>query len=140
MISDFKDYVGSKIEKIENGEIESYPFYIQLKNLEKVIKEAYTQIESVVIDDIGNEKMSFEGFQIEKRNGSKRWNFSHLDSHIQLKNKLKDVENLHIMAYDRQTKGLEPLIDSETGEVIEPASLSYTKDSLVVTKLKKNKV
>lgn len=137
MITEFKELIAEAIEKVEQGDKYAYPVYVELKDLTKFLTDAMSQIEEQVFEEIGDEKMEYEGYQVEKRNGSIRWDFSHIDSIKQLKQKIKDLEVMHKIAYERDRKGLEPIIDSETGELIEPAIAKFTKDAIVVSKAKK---
>lgn len=136
MITQFKEDIAEAIEKVESGYKTAYPVYIELKDLVRFLTDAMSQIEEQVFEEIADEKMTYEGYQIEKRNGSIRWDFSHIDSIKKLKQQIKDIEVMHKLAYDRERKGLEPIVDAETGEFVEPAVAKYTKDSIVVTKKK----
>ena len=137
MVNELKDKLANDIQQIENGYKDAYTLYIELKDLSKFIGDCLSQIEEQVIDEVGNEKLQYAGYEIETRKGSKRYLFNHIDSIKRLKDKMKHYENLHKIAYDRQSKGLEPLVDAETGELIEPAFVKYSKDSVVVKKAKK---
>lgn len=131
--------VNMEIQKILDGETKSYPAYIELKRLERFVKDAYLKIEETVLDDIGDSRVEYEGYELQSKKGTKRWVFNHIDKYVSLKNKIKSVEELHKMAHDRFANGLEPLVDAETGEIIEPATVNYTKDSLILKKAKNEK-
>ena len=137
MVNELKDKLANDIQQIENGYKDAYTLYIELKDLSKFIGDCLSQIEEQVIDEVGNEKLQYGGYEIETRKGSKRYLFNHIDNIKQLKDKMKHLENLHKIAYDRQIKNLEPLVNAETGELVEPAVVKYSKDSVVVKKAKK---
>ena len=137
MIIEFKELIAEAIDKVEKGDKYAYPVYVELKDLVKFLTDAMSQIEEQVFEEIGDGKMEYEGYQVEKRNGSIRWDFSHIDSIKQLKQQIKDLEVMHKIAYERDRKGLEPIINAETGELIEPAIAKFTKDAIVVSKAKK---
>ena len=136
MINELKDKLANDIQQIENGEKYAYTLYVKLKDLSKFIGDCLSQIEEQVIDEVGNEKLQYAGYEIETRKGSKRYSFNHIEDIKRLKDKMKHLENLHKIAYDRQIKNLEPLVNAETGELVEPAVVKYSKDSVVVKKAK----
>ena len=128
--------IADAVENVEQGYRDAYALYAELKQVEKTIKEAMSQIEEQVFEEIQDSKVSYHQYEIEKRKGSIRWDFSHIPTIAELKQKIKDVEVMHKLAYDRERKGLEPFVDSETGEFIEAAVAKYTKDSIIVKKKK----
>jgi len=136
MYEKLKNDIAFEIDKIEEGLTDAYPLYVKIRDLENFLKEVVTQISEFVLDETEGQTIEFEGYQLEKRNGSKRWDFSGLSVHAKTKDKLREIEKLHKLAYERSVKGLDPLYDSETGEIIEPAGLKFSKDTVVLKKLK----
>ena len=137
MITEFKENIAEAIDAVEKGDKYAYPVYVELKDLVKFLTDAMSQIEEDVLEELKDGKIEYDGYQIEKRDGSIRWDFSRIESIKKLKQQIKDIEILHKVAYDRERKGLEPMINAETGELIEPAIAKFTKDAIVVSKAKK---
>ena len=137
MIIEFKELIAEAIDAVEKGDKYAYPVYVELKDLVKFLTDAMSQIEEDVLEEVKDGKIEYAGYQIEKRDGSIRWDFSRIESIKKLKQQIKDIEILHKLAYDRERKGLEPIVDAETGEFVQPAIAKYTKDSIVITKAKK---
>jgi 5-methylthioribose kinase len=136
MILQFKENIVEAIDKVEQGYKDAYPVYIELKDLVKFLTACLSQIEEQVIEEIGDERLTYAGYEIQRRNGSPRYSFNHIDNIKQLQSQIKDLEKIHKLAYDRQKKGLEPIVDANTGELVEPAIVKYTKDSIVLKKAK----
>lgn len=136
MILQFKENIAEAIDKVELGYKDAYPVYIELKDLVKFLTSCLSQIEEQVIEEIGDERLNYGGYEIQRRNGSPRYSFNHIDNIKQLQSQIKDLEKIHKLAYDRQKKGLEPIVDANTGEVIEPAIVKFSKDSIVLKKAK----
>lgn len=136
MILEFKENIAEAIDKVEQGYKDAYPVYVELKDLVKFITSCLSQIEEQVIEEVGDQKLTYSGYEIERRKGSPRYSFNHIHSIKQLQSQIKDLENLHKLAYDRQSKGLEPIVDADTGEIVEAAVVKYTKDSIVIKQSK----
>jgi len=115
--------------KVINGEISALHAYTELYQAKKEIDEQLEAIKDLAVDErnlYGKESPIINGFQIEKSPGRKVWDYTGVSSWTSLKDKMKQIEK-HAQAVAVQ--GVE-IIDNETGEIIEPAKISYAKDTL----------
>ena len=68
------------------------------------------------------------GYLVEIAPGRKNWSYKGVSAWNSVKARLTDIEKMAQMAFN----GAE-VIDKESGEVIEPAELSFTRDTLKLT-------
>jgi hypothetical protein len=71
-----------------------------------------------------------KGVKVEKRNGSKLWNFKGIQEWNELNEQRKSKEELYKSAYDNYSKGVQ-MVD-ENGEQIPIPVVTYGKDVLVL--------
>ncbi len=135
-----EEEVAHLLNEVEQGNSRALGIYAYLKNCEDLYKEAITQIEPLALNEASEyAEKSFKenGISFEKRNGSTRYSYSHIEAHKKLKNKLKEIEERSKQAYLSHQKGL--LTASEDGEIIEFPKITQTKDSLIVKRKKRNR-
>lgn len=119
-------------DRIERGEISAIDAYIELYEQKKALEEQIEHIKELAIlerERYGKEQIKRKGYEVELMSGRKVWSYKGVSTWESLKDRMKDVEK---MAQHVATKGVE-IIDVETGEVIQPASLSFTRDSIKLT-------
>jgi hypothetical protein len=119
----------SLYHKVINGEISALQAYTELYQAKKEIDEQLNGIKDLAVqerDRYGKENPVINGFQVEKMPGRKIWDYSGVSMWSATKDRLKDIEK-HAQAV--ALKGVE-VIDNETGEVIEPAKLTYASDTI----------
>ena len=132
--------LSKSIDSVENGETCPLELDLELRELAILIQAAQAQIKGFVVDEVQlHGTKNVNGFNYTFKKGAKKW--THKTSKIVTfetlnKEKLRLYKSEAEQAYQRAVKGLEPLIDSDTGEVIEPAELSYLRDTYSVTKAK----
>ncbi len=95
------------------------------------------EIEPAAFSEASNwdeKTFKLEGYKFTKRQGGKRWDFSELKEWQEAKSKLKDIEERAKLAYANYDKGL--MAVTLDGDVKELPIVTYSKDSVSITKLK----
>lgn len=130
-----EDEVSSLLDKVENGDERALRVYANLKRCKDLFDEASKQIEPLALNEASEyaEKQFTEaGISFEKRNGSRRFSFTHIPQVKELKSQLKDIEEKSKQAFIAKEKGM--LTADENGEEIPLPKVTYTKDVLIVKK------
>jgi hypothetical protein len=121
----------SLYDRAMNGEVSALDVYLELREAEAEIKKQIDDIKDIALLELekyGKEPVMRRGFLVEKVNGRKIWNYKGVSAWNTAKVRLTEVEKMAQMSYN----GAE-VIDKESGEVVEPAELSFTKDSIKLT-------
>lgn len=127
------DIAAIKDNAIE-GKINAIEAYVQLKTLEKVIKEAIDKVQELAIDEgLKYNQKSFVayGATVEMKSAPSRWDYSKCMQVQHLSAKLKTMQELSQLAVNST-------MYDEDGLQIEPASKIEGKQSIAIT-LGKNK-
>jgi hypothetical protein len=117
--------------QILNGEVSALDAYIELYEAKKLIEEQLDEIRDLAIQErerYGKESPMRNGYLVELAPGRKSWNYKGVSAWNSVKARLTEIEKMAQMSYN----GAE-VIDKESGEVVEPAELSFTKDSIKLT-------
>jgi hypothetical protein len=117
--------------QILNGEVSALDAYIELYEAKKLIEEQLDEIRDLAIQErerYGKESPMRNGYLVELALGRKSWNYKGVSAWNSVKARLTEIEKMAQMSYN----GAE-VIDKESGEVVEPAELSFTKDSIKLT-------
>lgn len=130
-----------EMDKVEQGLTCPIELATRIKSLQTILDDCQKQLKSYLFDELeGRDSVEINGYKVEKRNGRKMWKFDHIPAYAQVKSEMKDrlkgIENTAKLAYDNSIKGRAELVDADTGEIIEPAKLSYTADTIAFTKVK----
>jgi hypothetical protein len=114
-----------------NGEISAMDAYIELYEAKKLIEEQLDDIKELARlerERYGKEEVKRNGWLIELAPGRKSWNYKGVSAWNSVKARLTDIEKMAQMSYN----GAE-VTDIESGELIEPAELSFTADTIRLT-------
>ena len=117
--------------QILNGEVSAIDAYIELYEAKKLIEEQLDEIRDLAIlerEKYGKDSPMRNGYLVEIAPGRKSWNYKGVSAWNSVKARLTDIEKIAQMSYN----GAE-VTDMESGEVVEPAELSFTKDSIKLT-------
>lgn len=117
--------------QILNGEVSAIDAYIELYEAKKLIEEQLDEIRDLAVQErerYGKESPMRNGYLVEIAPGRKNWNYKGVSAWNSVKARLTDIEKMAQMAFN----GAE-VTDKETGEVVEPAELSFTRDTLKLT-------
>ena len=77
----------------------------------------------------GKEEVVIDGFKIEQVPGRKLWKYDHSSAWQQVNERRKTLETLMQKAHNGAS-----IVDGDTGEVVEPATLTYTAETLRLTR------
>jgi hypothetical protein len=102
-----------------------------LKSHAKIVANALKEIEESAMDEAahyGERTFSDMGYKFELRDGMRRYSFKHLDNWAAKNAQLKAIETLA-----KQAANANATMVDDNGEIIEPATVTYTKPSIIVT-------
>lgn len=117
---------------VVSGEMSAIDAYIELYEHKKAIEDQLATIKELAIlerEKYGKEEITRKGYRIELAKGRSIWNYKSVGAWVELTSRLKDIEK---MAQQVATKNVE-IVLPDTGEVIEPATVTYTADTLRLT-------
>jgi hypothetical protein len=121
-------------DAIEQGNTNPLAAYTELKQLSEMIASMMDSVKDQAIEErrkYGKEEVIKNGFKIELANGRKIWNYKGSQRWQQLDTQRKTYEELMQKAYHGAK-----IADADTGEMIEPAELTYASDTLRLTQIK----
>lgn len=116
-------------ENAIEGKMNAIEAYVQLKTLEKVIKEAMDKVQELAIDEgLKYNQKSFVayGATVEMKSAPSRWDYSKCMQVQHLSAKLKTMQELSQLAVNSK-------MYDEDGLLIEPASKIEGKQSIAIT-------
>lgn len=134
-MENYKNQLKQLIQDV-NDEVENpYESLFEMKSLQKELKKTIDIIEGIAFSMCEFEDKTFNksGFEIQKRNGSKVWNFKKVEEWININKSKAECEDKLKAAYSANEKGLN--MGDENGEVIPLPQVTFTKDSLIIKKL-----
>jgi len=121
----------SLFEKAMNGEISAIDAYVDLYEQHKALGEQLSELREIARLErqrYGKEVVIKRGYLVELSAGRSVWSYTGVSAWNNLKTRIKDVEKMAQMA----SNGVE-VTDTETGEVIEPATRTFTSDTIKLT-------
>lgn len=127
------------VQEVIDGKCSPYEALHFLKELQKTIKKQIEIVEVEAFNQSEYEDKTFEkdGFKIEKRNGRKSWNFKGCESYKIAKDNLTEIENNLKDNFSQWEKG--NTVVNEDGVVLEVPKVTYTKEVLIIKKVKDEK-
>jgi hypothetical protein len=121
----------SLYNKAMNGEISAMDAYIELYEAKVELDKQLDDLKELARlerERYGKEEVMRNGWLIELASGRKQWSYKGVSAWNSVKARLTEIEKMAQMAFN----GAE-VTDKETGEVVEPAELSFTKDTIKLT-------
>ena len=121
-------------QAIEEGNTNALSAYTELKMLSELIASMMDTVKDQAIEErrkYGKEEVIKNGYKIELANGRKIWNYKSSQRWQQLDAQRKTYEELMQKAYNG-TK----IADADTGELVEPAELTFASDTLRLIQVK----
>lgn len=119
-------------DKVMNGEMSAIDAYIDLYEQKKLIESQLAEVKELALlerEKYGKEVINRRGYDVDIARGRAMWKYDNVSAWVSLKSKMKDIEKL---AQQVATKGVE-ITDTDTGEIIEPASVTYAQDTIRLT-------
>jgi hypothetical protein len=130
-VNSFKETISEAVVRVQEGMSDPLEIYAYLKDLEKHLKISIDNVKEHALTEAEKfEDKTFEhlGLNFELRNGKSTYKFDHIDLWKDKKAELKRLEDIA----KASLKNGSVAIDSDTGEEIPPAKVSFSKDSLIV--------
>jgi len=127
--------VASLLTEVENGNQSSLRVYAEFKQLKDLFAEAESQIQEQAISeaqDYPDKIFGVDGFEFEKRNGSRRFSYKNIPEVINAELNVKSIKETYKQAFLSLEKGLTAV--DENGEVLTIPTCTYGKDVLIVKK------
>ena len=115
-----------------NGEGSALTAYAQLKKIQAEVEDALEAVKESAIEErrkYGKEVINRNGFELEVVTGRRIWSYKHGSAWAQCEAEKKRIEKLMQSAYETGNE----IADATTGEVYEPAQLSFASDTLKAT-------
>lgn len=106
--------------------------YVELKILLSEVQDALSSIEPLAIEErikYGKENLVRRGFLIEYSDGTPRYSYKHYGAWAEASESVKKIEEM----MKQSAKLGKTIVDDGTGEIIEPAVVTYTKPFLRLT-------
>jgi hypothetical protein len=115
-----------------NGEGSAMSAYARLRALQAEIDNAIEAVKDSAIAErqkYGKETIVRHGFELEIVSGRKVWSYKHGTAWSRADAERKRIEKLMQSAYETGSE----IADATTGEIYEPASLTFANDTLKAT-------
>ena len=127
------------IDQVNEGHVNPLEAFVGIKHMEETCKLANKRLKDQAIQELSNygteaKDLSIHGATLQLRNGAGRWDFKEIPEIMELKAKIKELEDQHKQAYKMDQKGNKMV--SEHGETITPAIFTPGSEVIAV-KLKK---
>ena len=119
-------------EKAKEHEVDPLNAYIELKTALSELTDAIESLTPLAIEQrlkYGKENLIRNGFMVEYSEGTPRYSYKHFEAWAKQSEELKAIEEM----MKQSAKLGRVILDEETGEVIEPAKVTYTKPFLRLT-------
>lgn len=126
------DEIITLLSEVEEGNTDALKAFISLKNVEKVLSEAITQLKESAVTEAkkhGAKQFEFFGAKIQVKDGSARWDYKHIPQWNEFEEKKKQIEEVAKNRY----KNPSLIIADENGEEIPMAQCFYDKENISVT-------
>jgi hypothetical protein len=121
-------------DAVDNGHTNPLKAFVEIKRLQQMIDDIKDSIQDQAIAErmkYGKEEVVIDGFKVEQVPGRKNWKYDHSDAWQAVNERKKTLESLMQKAYAGTS-----IVDGETGEEIEPAALTFSKETLRLTEVK----
>jgi hypothetical protein len=129
-----KDYY----QRMQDGEISPLEAYAMAKQIDAEHQQYLEEMQAQAIEESKKwqeKSFAFKGFQFEKRQGSKRFDFKNISEWKQAKENISAVEEKYKLAWEASSKAKMHSV-TEDGEVLELPLVTYSKDVIIVKPLK----
>lgn len=121
------------IQDVKNGNESALKAYAVLKKAEDSIKTMIEEVKEQALSEAAQhpeKTFSDHGYIFERRNGSARYSFKHIEQWNNLKEEIKQLETRSKTAYSNYNKGM--MTATTDGEEIELPVVTYSSDVLIV--------
>lgn len=130
------DLINTLPSKVEEGELHPFEALSFIKHLDNSFKECKTAIETYAFDAISKGETERGGFHFTSRSGGVRYSYKNIPEVAEKEAELKELKDKYKQMYLAKQKGAVHANVNEDGEVLPLPEPMYSKDSLVITKIK----
>ena len=113
------------VEDFVSEDKEAFKKVIQLKAIEKFVKEAKAKLSEKVLNELDQENnRTYQGFQVYKSTSPTKYVYDHNEDWTKYESKLKAIKKEQKAIEDKMKLAFKnnlTILDEETGEVFEPA-------------------
>jgi hypothetical protein len=127
MNNEIKNQILLIVNEVNDGYVDPLKAYMELKELEEIISISMKSIKDQAMDEArkyGKKSFQFHNAEITLKNGASRYDFSHIQSYQQQKEKLKYIEELAKIGGG---------VIEETGEIIEKAKKIEGAETIMIS-------
>lgn len=129
--------IQSILHDVREGEETALKAYLKLKEIETELSSAIEYVKEDAISEaqqLGTDSgpVEYMGFKLSKVASRASYSYKHIPSWVERNTQLKEVEELAKLG----AKNNKEQIDPDTGEIIPPALVTYSKEGLSVKPLK----
>jgi hypothetical protein len=120
------------VDGVEEGQLNPLEVYVSLKKLEDALSAAMKQIKDSALDEAQKhsaKEFVFAGAKIQVKNAAGKWDYANVSAWNHAKEQIKSIEEQAKQAYKMKA----PLINGDTGEVIEPAQYTEGATTLAIS-------
>lgn len=131
-----KHQISEAVQLVIDGHADPLEVYAALKELEKHIDKAKTEIEGAVQAEaakFNSKTFEHKGFQFTKTEGRAMYSFKNVGKWVHYQKALKDIEEKSKAAAMNNKLGA--MMVTEDGEVIEACEITYSKPSISIRPL-----
>jgi len=122
------------VSEVYSGDADAMEAFAKLKTFADKVSAAADEVEPIALDEAVNgyrvdqDKVSYKGFVFSYVKPRRQYNFKGIESWVRLEKEKKRIAELSKVA---AKNGVE-IADEETGEIIPPCIITYTKEGLSV--------
>ena len=122
------------VSEVHSGDADAMEAFAKLKTFADRVSAAADEVKPIALDEaingygIEQDKVSHKGFVFSYVKPRSQYNFKGIESWVRLEKEKKRIEELSKVA---AKNGVE-IADEETGEIIPPCIITYTKEGLSV--------
>ena len=130
---DIEDRICKVVEQAEGGYLDPLHSIIQLKSLEKVLKDSIAQIQPLAIDEAlkhSDKEFDFHGVKVHVRSAATRYSFKHIPEWVTVNKTLKDIEANAKDSLKLKLKGQNLVTDD--GEIVPVADFTPGKETIYI--------
>lgn len=144
LFNEYREGIAYQADRVENGELGVLDALLFMRENKALLKDTIdlidaweADVQDEIIAEAENHKDGYKGFDINVRNGSRRFSFKNIPEWQDIEKLKKDVEAKYKSMFLARENGAVHANVSEDGEELPLPDISYTKSSIVLKPLKR---
>jgi hypothetical protein len=131
----FPEVILELANDVLEGNADAVPLQVFIKKAKEALEQAEKAIKPTLMRAVeGKEGYAYNGYLLQVRPGSGRHSYDHIREWVELRDKMKDIEDKAKVAYKMYLRGDQYV--TEEGELIPPSKYTGYDDTIVITKTK----